>query len=204
MNPHSLARLSSPDLCAFFSSSLEKRDHAGARDALAQIETRFHRLSLTHSGSRQFLGDFLDLAGRAEVRARHISDPLIECVARLEYLLELAGEHARSLSQEDVLRQIVSSRERGRELMGVLASAPGEGLTNKEIAARLEVSLQNLSPLLSSFHGHGLVDRVKRGSSIFNLLTPQARALFSQAEVPVARIEYRFGGGPVNLRKLAA
>src|ERR1022692_4502951 len=113
MNPHELARLAAEELSSFFCNSLIQKDVADLRDAFTEIEARFLRVSADVSGCRQFLDAYLLLSGRPEVRAYHIRDPLARCVDRVEYLLDLAGGRARTVTGEAVLRQIVDSRERG-------------------------------------------------------------------------------------------
>jgi DNA-binding MarR family transcriptional regulator len=178
MNPHELASLSDTELSSLFYKALLQKAIAPAQDAYTRLESRFHRLTTTAAGSQKFLDEFLALAGRREVRSLHIDDPLARCVARLEYLLELAGERARVQTEEATLRQIVASRERGDAFVQALAAAPPQGFTAGELARKLKVTQQNLSPLIRAFHIHGIIDRRQQGKTAFLKLTPQGRALF--------------------------
>jgi hypothetical protein len=194
MDPHELAVLTSEKLSSFFSNSLIQKEVGDLHDAFTELESRFLRVAADVSGSRKFLDSYLLLSGRPEVRALHIRDPLAECVARMEYLLELAGERARDISGEAVLRQIVGARKRGFDLIRKLATAPEEGFTLDDLAARMETSPQNLSPLITDFHASGVIHREKRGKSVFITLAPQGRSLLGSAEsAPQAYVENPFG-----------
>jgi len=204
MNPDQLARLSALELSERLRKSLREKDLAAARDAFVQIQSRFDRLCGTTEGSRRFLDDFLPLVGKAEVRALHVGDAPTQLVARLEHLLELAGIRARAVTEEAVLRQVVDSRDRGLDLLKALAAAPQQGFRASELAGQLRITPQNLSPLLSAFHAHGLVDRSKRGRHVYVALTRQGRALLPEAEAqPAAQpdIEPRFLRKPMIARK---
>jgi len=162
-------------------------------DAFAQIESRFHR-------TRQFLDDFLPLGGRPEVRSLHVSDLLARCVTRLEHLLELAGDSARTVTEDAILRQIVESRERGFDFILTLASAPEHGLTAGDLAERLGITPQNLSPLITTFHAQGIVNRSKQGKNAFLTLTPAGRALVPAPEpAPKQEPEFMFLRRPMSL-----
>lgn len=192
MTPHDLAAIDPPGLSDFLCAALERQDVDSAKDALAQIESRFHR-------GQRFLDDFLPLAGRAEVRALHLDDPLAQCVARLEHLLELAGDSARVVTEDAILRQIVDSRERGGDLIQALAAAPEQGLTAGELAQRLGITPQNLSPLIAVFHAQGIVNRSRQGKKAFITLTPEGRALLPSPETaPQQEPAYMFLSRPMG------
>jgi hypothetical protein len=194
MDPHELAGLASEELSSFFCNSLAKKEVGDLHDAFTELESRFVRVATDVSGSRRFLDAYLPLSVRPEVRALHMRDPLAECVARMEYLLELAGERAREVSGEAVLRQIVGSRKRGFDLIRKLATAPEEGFTLDDLAARMETSPQNLSPLITDFHASGVIHREKQGKSVFITLTPQGRSLLGPSESALqAFVENPFG-----------
>lgn len=173
MNPQDLTASSASRLCSYLRRALATKDVDAANDALMQVESRFRRMTVTVKGSEKFLDEFLDLGGSTEVRSLNVGDPFIRCAARLEYLLELAGEQARAHTQEATLRQIVTSRERGFDLIRALAAAPEEGLTASKLATRLRISRSNLSPLIGAFYVHGVINRVQRGKHVFIQLTPQ-------------------------------
>jgi len=199
MSPHDLARLAPEDLSNFFFNSLVKKEVADLHDAFVELESRFLRVSNDIRGCRDFLDAYLLLSGRPEVRAFHIRDPLVECVARMEYLLELAGARARAVTSEAVLRQIVESRERGFDLIRKLAEAPDEGITAGDLANAMRISPQNLSPLLTDFHASGVIHREKRGKSVFVTLTPEGRALVDAPDpAPLAVVENRFLKAPMK------
>ena len=200
MNPHELARLSDHELSDYLLKSLREKDFPASGDCLVQIQARFDRLCATTDGCRQFLGGFLPLAGSPEVRALHPTDKAVEAVARLEHLLELAGIRARRVNDEAVLRQIVDARERGMDLLRVLAAAPRGGLAAGELATRLKISAQNLSPLLSDFHAHGLVDRMRQGRNIYVTLTRQGRTLLPDA-APAQEVPMMFLNRPMTGRR---
>lgn len=184
MNPNQLDAMSASELSEHFRWALQERRIAQAQDALAQLQSRFQRLTATIRGSQEFLDDFLPLGGSSEVRSLHISEPLAACITRLECLLELAGERARVQTEEATLHQIVASRERGLDLIRALSVTPNRrGLTAGELAVRLEVSPSNLSPLIRAFHVHGIIDRCQHGKNVFLKLTPQGRALVNLAPV---------------------
>ena len=124
MNPYEVVRLTPEGLSSFFCTSLIQKNVADVHDAFMEIESRFLRVSTDVSGNREFLTAYLPLSGLPEVRAFHIRDPLVECVARMEYLLDLAGDRARAVTGEAVLRQIVESRKRGLDLIRNLATVP--------------------------------------------------------------------------------
>jgi DNA-binding transcriptional ArsR family regulator len=107
----------------------------------------------------------------------HIDNRLQRCVARFEYLMELAGERARMQTSEETLHQIVESRERGRELIEVLGSAPMQGMIASELATKLGISPANLSPLIRLFNIHGIIDKKQMGKNVFLRLTVQGQAL---------------------------
>lgn len=184
MNPHDLARLTAEELSSFFCNSLVKKDVADLHDAFMELESRFLRVSADVGGCRDFLDAHLPVSGRPEVRAVHISDPLVECVARMEYLLDLAGDRARDVSDPAVLRQLVESRKRGPDLIRKLATAPEEGLTLEQLAAKMETTSQNLSPLVMVFHASGVIYRQKRGKSVYITLTEKGRALLEAPSGP--------------------
>jgi hypothetical protein len=195
MDPHKLANLPAEELSSFFRDSLAKKKVTDVRDAFTQLESRFLRVAVDLPGSRKFLNSYLPLSGCPEVRPFHITDPLAECVARMEYLLELAGERAREISEEGLLRQIVGSRKRGFDLVRKLATAPEEGFTLDDLAAKMETSSQNLSPLITDFHASGVIHREKQGKSVFITLTPQGRSLLGSADAApqTAYVENPFG-----------
>jgi DNA-binding MarR family transcriptional regulator len=199
MNPYEVVRLAPEELSSFFCSSLIQKDVADLHDAFAELESRFLRVSTDVGGSREFLTAYLPLSGLPEVRAFHIRDPLVECVARMEYLLDLAGDRARAITGEAVLRQIVESRERGFDLIRKLAEAPDEGITAGDLANAMRISPQNLSPLLTDFHASGVIHREKRGKSVFVTLTPEGRALLDAPDpAPLAIVENRFLKAPMK------
>jgi DNA-binding transcriptional ArsR family regulator len=177
MNPHELGMISAQRLCDHFRNAMRRKSVSDTLDAFAQLESRFQRLVATIEGSQKFLDDFLVLSRSSEVRSVHISDPQVRCAARLEYLLELAGQHAHAHTEEETLRQIVGSRERGMDLIQVLAHGPDEGMIAGDLAASLNISKSNLSPLLGAFDIHGIVSRTQQGKHVFVKLTPQARSI---------------------------
>jgi DNA-binding MarR family transcriptional regulator len=183
MNPHQLEALSAGELSAEFRSALSARNVPRALDAFTQLESRFQRLTATIEGSQKFLDQFLLLGGSPEVRALHMDDACARCANRMEYLLELAGEHARSQTIETTLRQIVATRERGHDLLKALSLAPKQGLTAGQLAQKLRVKPSNLSPLIGKFSVHGIIDRSEQGKHSFLKLTPQGRALLEPVEV---------------------
>ena len=196
MSPDDISRLTAPKLGALFCKALETKDIELAQDCILYIESRFLREGASITGSRQFVEDFLPVAGWKQVRALRQNDPLVRSVAQLEYLLELAGDHARTVSEEDILRQVVDSRERGRDVIEALADAPGAGYSTKDLAAKLGTSAPNLSPILSLLHAHGVLDRTKQGKHVFNTLTPRGRSLLTPAQAE--ETAYMFCG-PINL-----
>jgi len=196
MNPYEVVRLTPEGLSSFFCTSLIQKNVADVHDAFMEIESRFLRVSTDVSGSREFLTAYLPLSGLPEVRAFHIRDPLVECVARMEYLLDLAGDRARAVTGEAVLRQIVESRKRGLDLIRNLATVPEAGITAEDLAKAMGISAQNLSPLLMDFHASGVIYREKRGKSVYITLTPQGRALLGSSDpAPPARVGNPFGMG---------
>jgi DNA-binding transcriptional ArsR family regulator len=177
MNPHEIAALSSTELSTHFRQALAQQNVALALDLFTQVESRFQSYSASKEGSQQFVDEFLALSGSGEVRTLHIDDRLEQCVARFEYLMELAGERARTQSSEETLHQIVESRERGRELIEVLGSAPMQGMIASELATKLGISPANLSPLIRLFNIHGIIDKKQMGKNVFLRLTVQGQAL---------------------------
>lgn len=186
MDPHELRILSAAELSSLFCTALAQKTVTLANDVFTQLESRFHRLSSTAEGSQEFLEGFLVLAGGPEMRSFHISDPLTKCVARLEYLLDMAGERARAITSESSLRQIVASRERGFDLIRALSSAPEHGFTAGQLAARLRITPQNLSPLIRAFHAHGIVDRTQKGKNTFLKLTTDGRRLLASSQLALS------------------
>jgi DNA-binding transcriptional ArsR family regulator len=204
MSPHELARVSPHQLSEFLRKSLMDKDYSSAADAFTQIESRFEQGCSTMDGSRTFVDDFLPLADSPEIRALHVGEVPVRLAARLEHLLELAGTRARAVTDDAVLRQIVDARDRGMDLLKVLAAAPKYCLIAGELAKRLAITPQNLSPLLSAFHAHGLVDREKRSRNVFVTLMRQGRALLPETEVqPAVReeVEPRFLHEPLVAHK---
>jgi DNA-binding transcriptional ArsR family regulator len=177
MNPHEIAALSSTELSTHFRQALAQQNVALALDLFTQVESRFQSYSASKEGSQQFVDEFLALDGSSEVRALHIDNRLQRCVARFEYLMELAGERARMQTSEETLHQIVESRERGRELIEVLGSAPMQGMIASELATKLGISPANLSPLIRLFNIHGIIDKKQMGKNVFLRLTVQGQAL---------------------------
>jgi DNA-binding transcriptional ArsR family regulator len=177
MNPHEIAALSSTELSTHFRQALAQQNVALALDLFTQVESRFQSYSASKEGSQQFVDEFLALDGSSEVRALHIDNRLQRCVARFEYLMELAGERARMQTSEETLHQIVESRERGRELIEVLGSAPMQGMIASELATKLGISPANLSPLIRLFNIHGIIDKKQMGKNVFLRLTAQGQAL---------------------------
>jgi hypothetical protein len=193
MSPHELTTLDPAHLSEVLCAALNGYSIDSARDAFLQIESRFQGLAKTAEGNREFLDAFLPLSGRPEVRSLHLEDALAQCVARLEYLLELAGEGAGAVTDEAILRQIVDSRERGFDLLHALASAPEHGLAAGDLAERLGITPQNLSPLITMFHAQGIVNRSKQGKNAFITLTEAGRALVTDPEpAPRQEPEYMF------------
>ena len=200
MNPHDLAGLSPEAISDVFRKSINENELQTAQDAFSELESRFDQLCGSKEGSRQFLNDYLPLTGSPEVRALHIPDPLARCAAKLEHLLELAGMRARAVDEEAILRQIVDSRERGQDLLNALAAASAQGLQAGELASRLKISPQNLSPILSAFHAHGLLDRTRRGRHVYVTLTRRGRSLASEPKTEPVHVEYKFLIGPMRGR----
>jgi DNA-binding MarR family transcriptional regulator len=177
MNPHELAAMPAAELASHFRHALAQENRTLVSDAFTQLEWRFQRLTATIEGSQEFLDQFFTLGASAEVRRVHVADPLVRCAARLEYLLELAGERARTVTEATILRQIVESRARGYDMIEALAAAPEAGLTAGKLAKHLRISRSNLSPLIGTFYGYGIIDRKKHGKHVFLTLTPQGRGL---------------------------
>lgn len=182
MNPHELAAMPGAELASHFRYALAQKNQTLVSDAFAQLEWRFQRLTATIEGSQEFLDQFFALRSSPEVRRLHIDDPLVRCAARLEYLLEIAGERARLVTEEAILCQVVESRARGFEIIKVLAAAPEEGWTAGKLAKRLRISRSNLSPLIATFYGYGIIDRRKQGKHVFLTLTVQGHALLDSIE----------------------
>jgi DNA-binding MarR family transcriptional regulator len=185
MNAHELARLSPSSLMDFVCNALENQDVRSVRDGFTQLQARFERKCTSTDGSRQFLEDFVQLAGRREFRKHHTSDPACRFVAQIEHLLDLANVRASSINKQEVLRQIIDSRERGWELINALSAGPKSGLTSADLAGRLNISPQNLTPLVTVFEAQGLVNRTRQGRFIFVTLTSHGHEL-TNAEVEVS------------------
>jgi hypothetical protein len=207
VSPHALLALAPADLGTALCNALTTQDLDSARDAFVQVESRFHSLCATPDGSQQFLDQFLPVTDQPEIRALRVADPLVQIVDRLEHLLDLAGERARVTTDAAILHQIVESRERGADLLRILATAPQQGLNAGDLAKRLEITPQNLSPLLATFHAHGIIERTKRGRHVFNTLTAHGGALLPPDEPnipPPPRIDFMFTSQPVTLQTMVA
>jgi DNA-binding transcriptional ArsR family regulator len=182
------------ELASHFRHALAQKDLTLISDTFAQLEWRFLRLTATVEGSQEFLDQFFALGASPEVRRLHIDDSRVRCAARLEYFLELAGERARAVTEESLLRQVVESRARGFELIKALATAPQEGLPAGILAKRLRISRSNLSPLIGTFYGYGIIDRRKQGKHVFLSLTLYGRALLGRRETEAVNEIYRRAG----------
>jgi DNA-binding MarR family transcriptional regulator len=194
MNPHELAHASPQELSSLFHNSLIKKDENGLRDAFTELESRFLSAFASIDGSGQFVDAYLPLSGLPDVASFHIRDPLMRYVNRLEYLLDLAGERSRSVTTGDVMRQIVKSRKRGSDLIRELAGAPSEGIALEELRAKMAITAQNLSPLITDFHASGIIQREKCGKSVFVTLTPEGRSLLGASEsTPQVTVANPFG-----------
>ncbi len=169
------------------------------------MESRFNGQCTTAEGGRQFVEQFLPAVDQPEIRALRLENPLAQIVDRLEYLLEIAGERARATTELSILHQILDSRERGADILRALAEAPNQGINAGDLAKRLKISPSNLSPLLATFHAHGIIDRVRRGRHLFNTLTSQGRALLPHGETAAPQpieVEFMFTTKPVTLQSV--
>jgi DNA-binding MarR family transcriptional regulator len=180
MNPHELAVLSSQELSYNFRQALSRHDVALVLDIFTQVESRFQKYITSKEGSQKFVDEFLALCGSAEVKGLHVENQLQQCITRLEYLLELAGELARAQTSEETLLQIVESRERGPELIEVLGHAPMQGMIASELAEKLGISQPNLSPLIRLFSVEGIIDKRQIGKNVFLRLTGQGRGVLQR------------------------
>lgn len=183
MTPHQLAALPPSELAKVFRQALEAKNLSLTEDVFTQLEARFRRMSANTRGSGEFLDQFLDLANCPEVRAVRTKDPFLRVIERMEYLLEAAGDLSRAVTEEVFLRQVVESRERGREIVDALLAAAASQPTLGELAVRLETTPQNLSPVIRAFKAQGIVESSSYGRNVYLKLTPAGCALFQEEKL---------------------
>jgi DNA-binding MarR family transcriptional regulator len=201
MTPHELAALPPAGLADVFRNGLKQKDLSLVEDAFTQLETRFRRMSVNSQGSREFLDQFLNLAACPEVRAVRTRDPFLRIIERMEYLLEVAGDLARAITEEVFLRQVVDSRERGRDIVSALLASEASPPTLGELAAQLETTPQNLSPVIRAFKAQGIVEGSNHGRNVYLKLTQIGSALFTEKKRRI-EVTTMFGTKP-NITKRA-
>jgi DNA-binding transcriptional ArsR family regulator len=187
-----------PELVAQAIQAIENRDLNSLQDLDAAFHYRFQVEARegTEESRTKLIQALLAILDSKPARQQPRPDEVLAVLVRWEQLDQLTATLREEYDLAGEARRLVDARKHGWNLLRRLAVGQVSGTSAGELAEQLEISPQQLSPLVAEFEALDLVDRHRSGGRTYIRLGLTGHALLEQ---PVAQLKWT-----VDFRNISA
>ncbi len=187
-----------PELVTRSVQAIEKRDLNSLQDLDDAFHYRFQVEARegTEESRTKLIQALLAILDSKPARQQPRPDEIRTILGRWEHLDQLTALFREEYDLAGEARRLVDARKHGWNLLRKLEAGEVSGTTASELAEQLDISPQQLSPLVAEFEALDLVDRHRSGGRTYIRLGLTGHALLEQ---PVAQLNW-----PVDFRNISA
>ena len=178
-----------PELVAQAIQAIEKQDLNSLQDLDAAFHYRFQVEARegTEESRTKLIQALLAIFDSKPARQQPRPDEVRTVLVRWEHLDQLTAMFREEYDLAGEARRLIDARKHGWNLLRRLAAGQVSGTSAGELADQLEISPQQLSPLVAEFEALDLVDRHRSGGRTYIRLGLTGHALLEQ---PVAQFKW--------------